>query len=593
MLDFIKDENFYLRKGGEDEEGFPNWGSRFSFFFYSFRGWSRRYFNESSEFKEVKKQFNRLFLIEIYKNTSRLIGYMRGKVKIIYLILVSAVIWIFISDGWARRIKRNFLVLEPKQVFRLIPATSIRLVNMPPELKSLPEKLKAQLREKGLGIVLHYLPSDYTFIAFTHEAYEFERPDLLRQAPSDGWLILPVEYSSHGRDLQLEFVARRGKGVEMVTMVIKGCGKVKPSLGPYYPGQRVIRPYYINVPLFLEKEIRTKVEEEIFSPQYDFGHFDIIGGMSLEYASREYLKSLALHKLLMAIDGRRADVPIYTHINIVEKIPVVVNGEERMVSVEEYFTSPEILTREELLTFGYELARRMRKAGSSYEQEVVKRYLDLLWSSDYRNKMEENQDLMQEVRKLIKDRFQLATLTKVEVTNLRISNLNPWGESEEKNQRKIEFVKFIYGEDVKFEDVAERIAISLGRTLGALHGAGGVFHLLEGPDMKNPPRFSIADKDVTITGEIQDLADQSFFPFWNIDEPAIAEGYDIPALQQLDIRIAQETISNLIEYLDKLGLRKEKSAEEITRIYLEYFHRIYAEYYAKAQEIMECNEEKN
>lgn len=492
----------------------------------------------------------------------------------------------------ARRIKEDFFILKPEEVFRLTPATSVGFVNMPTILKEVSEELKRQLREEGFGIVLDYLPSDYTFIAFTPNAYDFERPELLKNLPPDEWFILPVEYSTHGRDLQLEFVTRGKEGIKFVTAVIKGGGKVRPFLGPYYPGQRVTRPYYINVPLLLEKGDRSKVEAGIFSSRYDFGHFDIIGGMSFEYASREYLKSLAVHKLLMSIDGRRADVPVYTQIQIIEKIPVVVNGEERMVSVGEYFSSPYILTHRELLTFAYELARRV-KNGTAYEQEVVRRYLDLLWSPDYREKIERNPDLMSEVRRLILNRFHLATLTKIETTNLRISNLNPWTESEERNRRKIEFVKLIYGEDVKIEDVAERVAVSLGRTLGAVHGAGGVFHLLKDLDTKNPPRFSIAEKDVTVTGEIQDLADQSYFPFWGIDDPARAEGYDISALQKLDVRIARETIFTLIGYLDKLGLKKEKSVEEITRIYLECFQRKYTEYYIRAKEIMGGNAYRN
>jgi hypothetical protein len=119
-----------------------------------------------------------------------------------------------------------------------------------------------------------------------------------------------------------------------------------------------------------------------------------------------------------------------------------------------------------------------------------------------------------------------------------------------------------------------------------------VFHLFEEPFMNNPPQFSIADKDVSITGEIQDLEDQSYFPFWGIDEPAIAEGYDISALQELDKKVARETIKNAIEFLDKLGIKSKMGVEELQGVFFSRFERIYVEYHQKAQEVMKGGEDE-
>ncbi|MCM8763598.1 MAG: hypothetical protein NC927_00705, partial [Candidatus Omnitrophica bacterium] len=220
-------------------------------------------------------------------------------------------------------------------LFIPVSAPGIEIGDMSKELKEVVVWLETYLREQGFGFALDYFSPNTVFISLGEEVtkHSTEKLSLLRKAENGKWTIIAQQLKKHGRDLQFEFVTRSEEGeLKIITMVIKGGGRGKPYNDdffkfayPYYQ-----RPFYIGISeIIYSSSDREEIEREyVFNRDKNrFDTYSFIGGMDYEYASAEYKRALAIHRLLFALDGTPAGIPIYTGINLLTEIPVVKNEE--------------------------------------------------------------------------------------------------------------------------------------------------------------------------------------------------------------------------------------------------------------------------
>ena len=465
-----------------------------------------------------------------------------------------------------RRIRDTIVIKKPEDVFRITPATRQIILGLPKELKGVDKVLTEQLKKEGFGVPLDDLGEDKTILALSDKMYNDITPeiwnDILKKGRLGVWYRIPQQIQWHGRDAQIEYVRRNAKTdkLEIIVRVVKGSGKINPDdvdqdgyKVPQIPG--VVRPFFINPPKELHKvnyipSNRTTVEVLYSKNNYAFTVHTLVGGVLLTHAIREQKVSLAIHKLLMEIDGgERANVPIYEKINQIENVPVLINGEERLIPAEQYFTDPELLGRPELLTVAYELRRKVKEAGGAKNATgAVEKYLDILWNDNYQVEIKKNSNkaTLELVKVLVKEYIEIATLTKWERSNLRVDEFV----GRQDSTSNYDYIGMLYGENLIPENMIDKQALSrlmreftysLARTLGAIHGAGGHFQGVG--DFTS----SVHGRDISVTGEMQDLMDSAHIPFFGIDE--ITNDADIKPKQLKDQESVKHVIGVLSSYL--------------------------------------------
>ncbi|MCM8784302.1 MAG: hypothetical protein NC818_05990 [Candidatus Omnitrophica bacterium] len=490
-----------------------------------------------------------------------------------------------------RRVRdRGAVLVYPEEpIFIKVSSPRLELADMSPELKEVVSWLENYLRTQGFGFALDYFDPDTVLISLEEDTvrYSKEMPELLTQTLAGNWTVIFQQLVHHGRDLQVEFATRdRATGeLKITTLVFKGAGRgrVHAYISGLVNGMETVyqRPFYIRVPKVLKdfslgrKEVERLYAEE--SERTQFSTHAFIGGMDYGYAVAEYKRALAIHKLLFELDGNPAGIPLYTGINLIEEIPVKREGELFMVSREDFLTTPGILTWKELLAVAYELRERVRNY--SQDLKVVEQYLDLLWSNDYPYTIENNPRLMERVRSLVKREMLMTTLTKWETSNFRVWDWSRY------DAEILEYIRLIYGvsewNGYSAREVVERFTRSLARTLGAIHGAGGA--------LSNDTEFtsSVASKDISLSGEMQDFMDSAYIPFFGAD-PEIS-GIDLSAWQADDRRFALQCIrgfcDKLYSALDENGILTYP--DSLDSLYLRIFNEVYAEYYERAKEYMQ------
>lgn len=514
--------------------------------------------------------------------------------KILIFLGIIAAVFVSSQPLEARRVKDAPTVkLHTDIPFIQVPAPSITPGFLPEqqELKGVVEALEQYLRDEGFGFCLDYFDPETTFISLSKDAasnYTEENPHLLDSVQPGTWTIIPQQLSGHGRDLQFQFATRTDTGeLKLITLIIKGTGKGKGkpvlALIDFHLPSFYQRPFYIRTPdAIMEHDCREYVELAYASEPEEnrFYTYAFVGGLSYEFAESEYLKSLAIHKLLLELDGKPAGIPIYTAINIITEIPVILDGRETTVKTEDYLTSPDILTQKELLAVAYELRERVK--GTRQEEKTISDYLDLLWQDDYTAALAENPQLMQKVRAIVKRSMQIAALSKWEKSNTRVDDWYSYDDD-----TILITLRLLYGEDLQteasIESVAKQFTYSLARTLGAIHGAGG--------SLTGSGSFvsSVDPKDISLSGEMQDLADSAYIPFFGADNPN----------PEIDLGKAHSTdrdciIKSINTFLDKLtgALLSYRYYYELQFLCRSHFNEVYEQYYRLAQDYMQARGEK-
>ncbi|MGE4358103.1 MAG: hypothetical protein AB7E08_06110, partial [Candidatus Omnitrophota bacterium] len=187
--------------------------------------------------------------------------------------------------------------------------------------------------------------------------------------------------------------------------------------------------------------------------------------------------------------------------------------------------------------------------------------------------------LMERIRNIVKREMLLATLTKWEVSNFRLCD---WRRDDE---NILEYLRLIYGvnewNEHSAHEVVERFTFSIARTLGAIHGAGGC--LSNGTETTS----SVVSKDISLSGEMQDLMDSAYIPFFGADPevPGIKlvewqtddRGYALQCIKEFCDKLYFALANyGLLDYPDFLN--------NLYNIYRRIFHEAYWEYYQRAQE---------
>ncbi|MCM8763593.1 MAG: hypothetical protein NC927_00680, partial [Candidatus Omnitrophica bacterium] len=190
-----------------------------------------------------------------------------------------------------------------------------------------------------------------------------------------------------------------------------------------------------------------------------------------------------------------------------------------------------------------------------------------------------NPRIMERVKSLVKREMLMATFTKWETSNFRVWDWSRY------DAEILEYIRLIYGvsewNEYSAREVVERFTRSLARTLGAIHGVGGA--------LSNDTEFtsSVASKDISLSGEMQDFMDSAYIPFFGAD-PEIS-GINLSTWQADDRRFALECIrgfcDKLYSALDENGILTYP--DSLDSLYLRIFNEVYAEYYERAKEHMQ------
>jgi len=483
-------------------------------------------------------------------------------------------------------------------------APELTIGDIDPPLKETIETLHNYLRQRGFGPALKVLSDNSTRISI-------ESPDEGdRHSRKVGEERLSYYFSEHqlpfhGRDIQMDISFWDYAGsLQMGALVIKGSGRHKPP--PFltkgfliHPARK--RPIYIRPPQALDKlnpfQPASPIDQQtllaqiiqLYEERDTLETHLFVGGMEYEFAKAEYIRMAAIHKLLLAIDGKPAGVPIPVRINLLTQLPILDDDGLRVINTEDYLTDPHILNWAELMTVALELRERVKD--DPKELRIANRYLHLLCQPQYVSTIEEHHTLMNQVRRLIKREFLLVTLTKFQTSNIRVSEWSVY-----RLFPPIAYIQRLYGEDLttldSLERVAERFTHSLARTIGAIHGAGGTFSA--GSNIS-----SVDSKDITLAGEMVDLGDSGYIPFNGADIPDSSISSRISRAQDKDIEFLELAIN---EFCDKLTYTISfphlllpgstlytipSLRDNLYKKCLRYFHEVYNDYYHRAQEYIQ------
>ncbi|MFH0859976.1 MAG: hypothetical protein V1921_02135 [Candidatus Altiarchaeota archaeon] len=252
-------------------------------------------------------------------------------------------------------------------------------------LEATRKKLVEQLLADGYSEAVDAVPSGKTLLSLgvTSGRISDRLPEYSR-AGTD-WNVSGSQLQGQHRTPRLTFARKKGGNLQLLTLRIKGGGQSGVDQTTTSQHGREHESLYSNpevhVPFHINGRLVGRVEGEWMRTTRAFDGRSIWGGMSQDYAVDEYARTLALHNLVMGVDGKPAGAPMPLRIDVLDEVKVLNRGVQSTLKMEDFLTNPRLLTTRELFLLGYE-ALRQKERLDARELKSVSEYVSILEKSD-------------------------------------------------------------------------------------------------------------------------------------------------------------------------------------------------------------------
>ncbi|NQU18122.1 MAG: hypothetical protein HQ564_08675 [Candidatus Saganbacteria bacterium] len=327
-------------------------------------------------------------------------------------------------------IKHKIVSFELSAIFDsldVVQSTSLSMEHMLrnfPELQETYHSLTAQLGDEGLGHLRHLFGQNQIGLSpsieqgrITSEIEDYR----LEERPNIHVAQLEENHRSLAIVLDQATIGLKGAGFSTVNAFHGRRSVLSTKSRSFAEANNLFSPFYMNDSTYWSYDDLESIYRDIkFCKYYGVvrNSTGFVGGFLFPYAEQEIVRSMAMHTLMMKVDGKRSNAHIPLRLDLVDTVVVRKGEKEITLAIEDYFTNPSYSDRGELMMLAAEAYNR----GSKREIRQLKKYISILVAEGYKETLLASPRLCQKIGAIIKKYVKPVVLQKSIKAGLRVDH---------------------------------------------------------------------------------------------------------------------------------------------------------------------------